>query len=223
MNVFNRMVIVLALLVALVVVTVIGLFPDFAIQQAALIADWLEGIEPRIVLMDRLILIAIAVVVDFGLLILLVLELRRPKAKAVRLQNVEGGTAEVSVDSIQKRLAFYIDGLEGVVSARPRVDVKRDTVDVAVEVQTAAAVNVPAKAREVVAVIRMVIVETMGLKLRAEPKVSIRTGSYKDLPMPVQPLEPAVAAPEPATPAEPAEPPVEPTPEPSPNAANEEE
>jgi hypothetical protein len=189
MNVFNRVVMVLLILALLVIITAFLLFPDYFILQLTWIADQLDRVRGDLTLNWRLILIGIAVAADLILLFLLVLELRRSKPKAVRVQQVEGGQAEVTVDSIQNRLAFYIDSLEEVVSARPKVEIKGDRVRVAVDVRTAATVAVPAKAREVVEVIQMVITETMGLKLLGEPKVNIRTASYADVVAP--PLTPA--------------------------------
>jgi hypothetical protein len=195
MNVFNRIVMILLILALLVIVTAFLLFPDYFILQLTWIADQLDRAQENLTLNWRLILIGIAVVVDLILLFVLVLELRRSKPKAVRVQQVEGGQAEVTVDSIQNRLAFYIDSLEEVVSARPKVEIKGDRVRVAVDVRTAATVAVPAKAREVVEVIRMVITETMGLRLLSEPKVSIRTASYADVV-----AAPPLTVPEPARP-----------------------
>ncbi len=188
MNFINRFIIILALIVVLVVVTVvvaaICLFDDFLIEQLVIFSGWLEGIEPRIMLQDRLLLIAIAVVVDLVLIFFLLLQFRRPEPKSVRIQRVEGGTALLTSGSIQKRLAFYIDGLSEVVNVRPRVRIKKDAVIVAADVQTSADVHLPSKAREIVAVIRMVVTETMGLELHGEPQVNIRTASYKSVRVP---------------------------------------
>jgi hypothetical protein len=175
MNVFNRVIIVVVAIFLLIGVTAVCFFPDFFIGQLSELAGWLDRIEPRIRLEDRLILIGVAVAIDLVLLLLMVLELRRPAAKAVRVQQVEGGTAMVTADSIRNRLGFYIDGLEDVVSVKPKVQIKRDMVTVAVDVRTSANVSIPAKAREIVSIIRMVVTETMGLKLRGEPQVNIRT------------------------------------------------
>ena len=183
MNIINRILVVATLILLLVTVTAACLFPDFWIQQFKILADFMDELRPRIALADRLILLAIAAAVDVGLLLLLVLELRRPKAKSVRVQQVEGGMVVVTVDSIEKRLGFYIDGLEDVVSVKPKVEVKRNQVVAAVDVQTSATVAVPAKAREIVAVIKMVVTETMGLKLFREPEVRIRTASYRGSPL----------------------------------------
>lgn len=181
MNLINRLIIILALIVALVIVTAACLFPDFFIQQLVIFADRMERVEPRIMLQDRLILIAIAAVVDLVLILFLLLQFRRSAPKSVRIQRVEDGTALLSADSIQKRLAFYIDGLPEVVNVQPKVRIKKDTVAVAVDVQTSADVDVPSKAREIVSVIRMVVTETMGLALHGEPQVNIRTASFKQV------------------------------------------
>jgi hypothetical protein len=177
MNIFNRIVIVILLILALVGVTAVCLFPDPFIARLVSFIDWLEldGLGSRMELVHRLILIGVAAIVDIILTLLLVLELRRPKPKAVRVQQVDGGTVMLTADSIRSRLGFYIDGLEDVVSVKPRVQIKRDKVMVAVDVQTSAIVNVPAKAQEVVSIIRMVVGETLGLELSEEPRVNIRT------------------------------------------------
>lgn len=202
MNVFNRVVMVLLILALMVSATAVLLFPDYFILQLTWLADQLDRAREGLTLTWRLILIGIAVVADLILLFLLVFELRRGKPKAVRVQAVEGGEAAVSVDSIQNRLAYYIDSLSEVISARPRVEIKGDRVRVAVDVKTAATVSVQAKAREVVEVIRMVITETMGLKLLGEPRVNIRTGSYDDVAAPpsLTVAEPALAVLEPPQP-----------------------
>ena len=65
-----------------------------------------------------------------------------------------------------------------------------------VDVQTSAAVHVPAKAREIISIVRMVVTETMGLKLDGEPQIHIRTGRYKEVsvgtPPPTAPAAPVL-------------------------------
>ena len=186
MNIVNRIVISIVLILVLVGVTAVCLFPDPFIARLVSFIDWLEldGLGARLELVHRLILIGVAAMVDVVLLLFLVLELRRPKAKAVRVQQVDGGTAMLTADSIRGRLGFYIAGLEDVVSVKPKVQIKRDKVMVAVDVRTSATVNVPAKAQEVVSIIRMVVVETLGLELSGEPQVYIKTGSNKATSLP---------------------------------------
>jgi hypothetical protein len=178
MNVINRIVIVLALLCIMVAVTVVCLFPHFFVGQVSLLADRLDDLLPRVELADHLILIGIAAAVDIVLFVFLLAQLYRPRVKSVRVQQIDGGTAMLTADSIRQRLAFFIDGLADVVSVKPEVVIKRDAVRVAVDVQTSATVNVPAKAQEIVGVIRTVVTETMGLQLRGEPQVRIRTGRF---------------------------------------------
>lgn len=178
MNVINRIVIVLALLCIMVAVTAVCLFPHFFVRQLSLQSDLLDDVIQRVELVDHLILIGIAAVADIVLLFFLLAQFYRPRVKSVRVQQIDGGTAMLTADSIRQRLGFYIDGLADVVSVKPKVDVKRDGVRVAVDVQTSATVNVPAMAQEIVGVIRAVVTETMGLQLRGEPQVRIRTGKF---------------------------------------------
>lgn len=178
MNVINRIVIVLALLCIMVAVTAVCLFPHFFVRQLSLQSDLLDDVIQRVELVDHLILIGITAVVDIVLLFFLLAQFYRPRVKSVRVQQIDGGTAMLTADSIRQRLGFYIDGLADVVSVKPKVDVKRDGVRVAVDVQTSATVNVPAMAQEIVGVIRAVVTETMGLQLRGEPQVRIRTGKF---------------------------------------------
>lgn len=196
MNVFNRIIMVLLILTALVLVTGAGFFPDAVIQSFTTISNWMDGIQPRIGLSDRLILIAITVVLDLIMIVVLAFEFYKPGVKQVRIRQVEGGEATITVDSIRQRLSFYIDGLQDVVSVTPRVKVKNNQVEVAVDIKTSAVVNVPSKAREVVAIIKMVVEETMGLELKGEPLVKIRTGNYQYVPARPAPLTIPAAAPE---------------------------
>lgn len=178
MNVINRIVIVLALLCIMVAVTAVCLFPHFFVGQVSLLSDRLEDVLLRVELVDHLILIGVAAVVDIVLFVFLLAQFYRRRIKSVRVQQIDGGTAVLTADSIRQRLGFYIDGLADVVSVRPKVEIKRDTVRVAIDVKTSATVNVPAKAQEIVEVIRLVVTETMGLQLRGEPQVRIRTGRF---------------------------------------------
>lgn len=195
MNIVNRIIVIVAAMALIVAVTAICLQPEFFSGQLSILSDYLDQIVPSgSDVTGRLILIVVAAVIDVVLLLFLVLELRRPRAKAVSVQGVDGGSALVTVDSIRQRLAFYIDGLEDVVSVKPRVQIRRDRVSAAVDVVASATVDVPAKAGEIVGIIREQVTEAMGLKLAGEPKVKIRIGSYKDAPR----VEPPVPSPLPS-------------------------
>lgn len=185
MNIVNRVIIVLLLLAVLVGVTLACFFPDQAISGLSNTADWFaERTTPGVDTVDRLYLVAVAAVVDVAVVLLLLLELRRPKPKEVQVQDVSGGTATVTVESIRQRLAFYIDGLVDVVKATPQVTVRGGAVAVSMDVETSAVVNVQAKARQIVQIVRMVVTESMGLQLRGEPEVRIRTGSFSNIALP---------------------------------------
>ena len=98
-------------------------------------------------------------------LLLLWLEVRRPRARAVAVQEVANGGARVTIDSIVQRLEYNIDHLQDVVSARPVVKAKGNGVDVLVKLETAPEIEVPMKTEEIVQLTREVIEDQMGLKL----------------------------------------------------------
>lgn len=206
MNVVNRIIVIVAAMALVVAVTAICLLPEISAGQLSILSDYVDQIVPSgSDVTGRLILIVVAAVIDVVLLLFLVLELRRPRAKAVSVQGVDGGSALVTVDSIRQRLAFYIDGLEDVVSVKPRVQIRRDRVSAAVDVVVSATVDLPAKAGEIVGIIRAQVTEAMGLKMAGEPKVKIRIGSYKDAPRvepPVPPPLPSLVAPDLSFPAD---------------------
>jgi hypothetical protein len=184
MNVLNRTWIVGALLATLAGVTAACLFPDFVIEQVVLVADWLAQVQPRIELVDRLILIAVAAAADLLLILLIIAELRHWGTQQVRIQRVEGGSVTLTLDSVRQRIAFYVDGVPGVVNVSPKVKIKGDQVGVSVDVLTAAGIHVPAKAQEIISVIRTVVEETMGLVLLREPEVTIRTATFQGISAP---------------------------------------
>ena len=72
MNLVNRVLIVLFLLVVLIAVTVFAIFPEYAVQQLSDFAEWLSPrVLPELPLIDHLYLIGLAAVVDLAVVLLL--------------------------------------------------------------------------------------------------------------------------------------------------------
>jgi hypothetical protein len=135
------------------------------------LASYLEDVPTwlRVVLGVLLALASLVVGVLF-----LTLELRRPQLKMVRLEKVGGGVVEVSLGTVAEHVAYEVDQLPGVLRTRPRVTARRGGVVVEVEVDTAGDVEVPARAAQVVEVVRRVVEEKVGVKLTQPPKVRLR-------------------------------------------------
>ncbi|HEC34622.1 MAG TPA: hypothetical protein ENI37_07890 [Chloroflexi bacterium] len=175
MNTLNRVLVVLTVLVSLVVCVTVFVAPISTLRAVSGgldgAASYLEGIPGwlRVVLGVLFALAWLVVCILF-----LILELRQPRLKMVRLEKVGGGEAEVSLGTVAEHVAYEIDQLPGVLRARPRVSARKNGVVVEVEVDTAGDVEVPARAAQVVEVVRRVVEEKVGVKLAQPPKVRLR-------------------------------------------------
>lgn len=175
MNTLNRIVIVVLLLVAMVACTVSFLLPlrvsnTVALQAEALV-DFLFRVRP-VVRVGLGILFALTV--DLILVLFLILELRRPATRAIKVQQTTGAEVELSVESIADRVDYEVDQLSGVLSVDTHVTSKRGGVVIELDVKMAGKLNVPERAEQIVETARKVVEETMGLKLARPPKVHLR-------------------------------------------------
>ena len=203
MNGINRIVVVVLLIVAMVAccILLVGsrwVLPALARQLTALIGalegldQWYERELPGAV---------IASAIGFVLILLLIIELRRPKLKFIQAEKVTGGEVQVSVASIADRLRYEVNALPGVLRVRPKVSGKRKGVVVELDVDIAAGLDVPLQAEQIVEVARRVVEEKMGLKMTRSPKVNVRAVPYPTTPR--APEEKASAPELPATGVEP--------------------
>jgi hypothetical protein len=187
MNVLNRIVIVILLLLAMVVCSVLLVVPAIwpenffgtVVEQATLWAEWLMSLRPYArVALGGLFALTLNIIFIF----LLIMELRRPKPKAIRVEKSAGGEILVSVASITDRLRYEVDLLPYVLRCKPKVSAKRGGVVVELDVETAAGVDVPEKAERIVETARLIVEERMGLKLARPPKVQLRAVPYPSTP-----------------------------------------
>ena len=177
MNTFNRIVMILLILAAFFVVT-LGLFvPAESLAVIRGVADntlyTMNRIRPEFILSFRALLILSAAFIDILLVGLLVLEVRGPAKHTLRVQKVGGGEVAVTAESLVERLQYQIDQLADVVGVKARVAPRGGGVDVEVNLQTSADVNVPEKAEQVLEVTRQVVEDKMGLKLARKPRVNV--------------------------------------------------
>ncbi len=175
MNVVNRVLVVLGLLIALplgiaMLVAPIPILGAVGRGVQGLMA-WL-GTVPGWARLLLGILFALAWMVVCVLL--LILELRRPPRRMVRVERVDGGVVEVSLNTVAEHIAYELEQLPGVLRARSRVLARRNAVAVEVDVDMASDVEVPAEAARLVEVIRQVVGEKVGVRLAEPPKVRLR-------------------------------------------------
>jgi hypothetical protein len=188
MNVFNRLVMVLLLLLIIVLAALVVIVPEYSLRVTAATFDWLHQGTIDYMENNNLLFAGIRIVaggariVAGGALIivcllLLWLELRRPRKQTIRAQKLAGGDAHISVDSIEQRLEYNIDQLPDVVRVSPRIYGRSRGVDIDLLLETSPEIDVPMKTEEVMQVAREVIVERMGLKL-GKVQVKIKHAPY---------------------------------------------
>ena len=182
MNVINRLLIVLLLLAIILLAAIIVIAPKQTVDLGSMALDgmgswidlwqtpryWPLFASGRVVIGGALVLLC---------LLLLWLELRKPKKKTIRVQQVAGGDASISVDSIGQRLAYNIDQLPDVIKVSPRITGRSRGVDVELVLETSPDVDVPMKTEEVLQVTREVVEDRMGLKL-GKVEVKIKHAPY---------------------------------------------
>ncbi len=181
MNVFNRLIVILLVLAIIVLTAVIVIVPKQSLDlgEQALHAlgtysdawanyNWALFASGRVIIGGALVLLC---------LVLLWLELRRPRRKTIRVQRVTGGEAYIAVDSLSQRLAYNIDQLPDVVKVSPRITARSRTVDVDLVLETSPDIDVPMKTEEVLQVTKEVLEDQMGLKL-GKVQVKIKHAPY---------------------------------------------
>jgi hypothetical protein len=192
MNVLNRLVIVILLVTVMVLGTVLLVAPvpilNWASAWLTYAIRYFEMTEAYSVarIWQQALGILFAVVLNIILLLLIIVEVRRPRRKAIRVEKSSGGEVMISVASIADQLRYEIDQLAGVIRVRPKVSAKRRGVVVELDVRTAAGIDVPERAERIVETARLVVEERMGLRLARPPKVSLRA-----VPHPRTPIVPA--------------------------------
>jgi hypothetical protein len=182
MNIFNRLVVIVLLVVGMIVLPVVLVLVPARLDIVTTIGE--EGLsrladiggQNQILFILGGASLAVLTFIICGLL--LWLELRRPHGKVVRIQKVSGDEAKVTTDSIARRLEYNIDQLAEVISVKPKVMAKGKGVHVRLNVETSPEIDVPAKTEEISKVAREVIEERMGLKLVGKLEISIKHAPY---------------------------------------------
>lgn len=195
MTSFNRIIATLVFLVLIPVITVGLIVPREAIE---LVRDWINQLDDQLnpsVSVGWLVLrVGLALAVDGLLIFLLYLQLRRPVERAVSVPRIKGGEAQIAIDSVVDRLRYHVDGLPGVLDVMPKIVPHRRGVEVTLEIEMAADVNMPTSIEEISAVARQVIEEEMGLSLKGKPKLHLRTVAFPERAASVEILSPSFAA-----------------------------
>lgn len=170
MNAFNRVVVILLLLAIMVLsailfivpMEVLGVVLPFLQRLQVGLEGWMTGPRAFLRLGGGFVFTFVIWVLCGALLWL---EVRRPRTKTIKVQKVSGGEAELTTDSIARRLEYNIDQLADVVKVKPTIGSGRKGVIVDLELETSPEIEVPMKTEEVQELTKDIIENRMGLKL----------------------------------------------------------
>lgn len=174
MNLLQRLVLVIVLVIVGLIVTVILIQPDLIAR------------------LDSAARLILAVLIDLILLGVLAVLLRRQRVtnETALMVRASGAVADVSVASARERILRAVRSVPGVISAEAKVEAVRSRANVELDVMVAGAnINVPQKQKEIDRALRQVIQKQLGLQMAHKPRVHIQL-EPETPPARVEPLAP---------------------------------
>lgn len=182
MNIFNRVVVVLLVLVVIILTVVIVIVPEEAFNLLRAIFEWAHrDTQSYMAGQDHYLFLAARVIIGGAIVLvgvlLLWLELRRPRKKVIRVQKMAGGETNIAIESISQRVAYNIDQLPEVIRVTPRISGRSRGVDIDLQLETSPEIDVPMKTEEVREVTKDVVEGRMGLKL-GKVTINIKHAPY---------------------------------------------
>ncbi len=183
MNALNRIITIIVLFVLLALLLALAVSPlDLVNWVQGLLANfsaWLARMQVTDPTNFNIARAALAVAALLVLLPLILAEFTREGEAVVRLRTPEGD-AQVTTDSIAKRLSWHVDQLADVITVQPEVQARGDQVNIRLDVETSPVIDVPMKTEEIILVVRDVVEGSMGLKI-GKLDVRIRHSEYPQL------------------------------------------
>ena len=181
MHILNRILVILGLLVIMVLSAVLflawGPFLQIFIGMLQQAYAALSAVAESNPLLRWAGGFGLTVLVWAVCIALLWLETRRPRARTITVQQIGGGHAELTVDSIISRLQYNLEQLPDIIHVWPRVHGARKGVRIDLAVETNPEVDVPAITEEIRQRTRDIMEQHMGLKLESM-RVVIRHAPY---------------------------------------------
>lgn len=202
MNTLNRVVIVVALLALMALVTAVCVLPHILLTN---VGEWLVNLGRYFNTVQpvwRLILgLLLALFLNVVILFLIFLEVRPEHRRFIRVQQVTGGMATISTDSITQQVAYKLDPIPGVLKVSPKINAKGDKVRAVVDVEVAAGSDVPDLASQLMEAVKTVLADSLGLQVYGQPEVRIKVAAsptpvvkkpqpVKEKPAPEEPRQP---------------------------------
>ena len=177
MNIFNRVIVVLSLLAIMIVSAIFFIVPLPVLQ---IINPFLQQLEANLKANQIFQIaggLALTLLVWVFCAAILWLEVRRPRAKTIKVLKISGGEAELTIDSIANRLEYNIDQVADIIKVKPTISPGRKGVKVDLELETSPEIEVPMKTEEIQQLTKDIVETRMGLKLDSV-RVLIRHAPY---------------------------------------------
>jgi len=177
-NIFNRLIVILSLLAVMIVSAIFFIVPLPILQ---VVSSFLQQLETNLKGTNQIFQIAgglaLTLLVWVFCAAILWLEVRRPRAKTIKVLKISGGEAELTIDSIANRLEYNIDQLADIIKVKPIISPGRKGVKVDLELETSPEIEVPMKTEEVQQLTKDIVETRMGLRLDSV-RVLIRHAPY---------------------------------------------
>jgi hypothetical protein len=178
LNFVNRLLVSILLLLLIVLLVAVAVTPQ---GVAGFLASQLSQVRVDALSVDHLIIAVISAILVVGFVGLLGLEWRRPRPQAIPLTGSGTGKTSLAAESVIERLRQDVQQMPQVRQATPILEVRRNAVDVLLEVRTDPDVDVPTKASEIDQVARDSVAR-LGLKLnRLQVKIHVARGAASQM------------------------------------------
>jgi len=176
-NVFNSIMMTLLILLLIVLVVYVMVLPSAAHYSAT---EGLKVYEQDIVngnLPYTWFLVGGAAILLL-LLVLFVLEVRKPRRKAVRIKTQAGGSARLDITSVAQSLEYRVDELAGVRQVKTRITSRGKDVDVELDLDTSPSMNIPVLTDQVIALCHDIVEGQLGIQIHGRPVINIKHEPY---------------------------------------------
>jgi hypothetical protein len=175
MNTFNRVVIVVLLLILIPVMSVLFVIPHSVLYNTG---DWMRDLGERLWDMRPILRLPIGILLalafDALAALLIYFEVRPKRKRFIRVEELSGGMATLSVESITQQLEYHLDPLANVIKVSPEIKAKGNKVQAVVDVTVTPGANVPQMATKLVERVKRVLVEDLGLRVAGDPQIRMR-------------------------------------------------
>ena len=200
MNVINRIIMVILLLGLILVLTATLIIPDQILSVVGqFMVDWgqyFAWVDQQQQLLRLGISIGLAFLVDLFLALLIFLEVKPKRKRFMKVEQVSGGKATVSMDSIARQLHYKLDSLPGVVKVTPTIQPKGDKIQARLDVEVTRELAVPQMADQLISAAKQAITDDLGLVIAGDPQVRLKVidGVRHRTVVPAQPKSSSVLA-----------------------------